>query len=131
MRPANTPYNKWSSGGTAHEGGGCDQPILRAIRRAQGVLPMRVGGATSQYSVQYVEPGGTSNEGEGCDQPVPRAIRGAQGVLPMRVGGAASQLDLPSLTPLSVCGSRFSTGRLLAIEDFTNLLVKSDFGQRE
>ena len=73
---------------------------------------------------------------------------GAQGVLPMRVGGATSQLDLPSLTPLSVagcgrssatrssplgyfsnyckeliidptfCGSRFSTGRLLAIEDF-------------
>ena len=74
--------------------------------------------------------------------------RGAQGVLPMRVGGATRQLDLPSLTPLSVaacgwlqlgvpqwatsvhycklliinptfCGSRFSTGRLLAIEDFT------------
>ena len=73
--------------------------------------------------------------------------RGAQGVLPMRVGCATSQLDLPSLTPLSVagcgwlqlgvphwaasvdyckkliidptfCGSRFSTGRLLAIEDF-------------
>ena len=72
--------------------------------------------------------------------------RGAQGVLPMRVGGATSQLDLPSLTPLSVadcgwlqlgvpnwaasvycklliidptfCGSRFSTGRLVAIEDF-------------
>ena len=65
-----------------------------------------------------------------------------------RVGDATSQLDLPSLTPLSVagwgrlqlgaphwatsvnycksliieptfCGSRFSTGRLLAIEDFT------------
>ena len=65
-------------------------------------------------------------------------------------GGATSQLDLPSLTPLSVagcgrlqlgvphwaisvnyckyliieptfCGSRFSTGRLLAIEDFTFL----------
>ena len=65
-----------------------------------------------------------------------------------RVGGPMSQLDLPSLTPLSVadcgclqlgaphwatsvnycmqliieptfCGSRFSTGRLLAIEDFT------------
>ena len=74
--------------------------------------------------------------------------RGAQGVLPMRVGGATSQLDLPSLTQLSVagcgwlqlgvphwaasvhycklliieptfCGSRFSTGRRLAIEDFT------------
>ena len=73
---------------------------------------------------------------------------GAQGVLTMRVGGATSQLDLASLTPLSVagcgrlqegvphwatsvdyckqliidptfCGSRFSTGRLLAIEDFT------------
>ena len=73
---------------------------------------------------------------------------GAQGVLPMRVGGATSQLDLPSLTQLSVadcgwlqlavpqwaasvhywklliidptfCGNRFSTGRLLAIEDFT------------
>ena len=69
-------------------------------------------------------------------------------VLPMRVEGATSQLDLPSLTPLSdhccgrlqlgvpqlgyfvdyskqliidptFCGSRFSTGRLLAIEDFT------------
>ena len=68
-------------------------------------------------------------------------------LLPMRVGGETSQLDLPSLTPLSVaacgslqlgvphwaasvhycksliidptfCGSRFSTGRLLAIEDF-------------
>ena len=65
----------------------------------------------------------------------------------MRVRGATSQLDLPSMTPLSVagcgrlqlgvphwatsiyyckqliidptfCGSRFSTGRLLAIEDF-------------
>ena len=65
----------------------------------------------------------------------------------MRVVGATSQLDLPSLTPLSVvgcgqlqlevphwaatvdcytylityptfCGSRFSTGRLLTIEDF-------------
>ena len=64
-----------------------------------------------------------------------------------RVGGATSQLDLPSLSPLSVagcgrlqlgvphwltsvdykifliidpifCGSRFSTGRLLAIEDY-------------
>ena len=74
--------------------------------------------------------------------------RGAQGVLPIRVGGATSQLDLPYLTPLSVagcgrrqqgvlhwatsvdycnwliidpilCGSRFSTGRFLAIEDFT------------
>ena len=66
----------------------------------------------------------------------------------MRVGGATSQLDLPSFTPLFVagcgrlqlgashraasvhyckqliieptfCGSRFSTGRLLAMEDFT------------
>ena len=60
-------------------------------------------------------------------------------------GGGATclyQFDLPSLTPLSVascgrlqlgvphwaaidltfCGSRFSTGRLLAIEDFTFLL---------
>ena len=74
--------------------------------------------------------------------------RGAQGVLPMRVGGATSELDLPSLTPSSVagcgwlqlgvphwaasahycklliieptfCGSRFSSGRRLAIEDFT------------
>ena len=65
----------------------------------------------------------------------------------MRVGSATSQLDLPSLTPLSVArcgqlqlgvlhwatsvdyckhliidptfsGSRFSTGNLLAIEDF-------------
>ena len=72
--------------------------------------------------------------------------RGAQGVLPIRVGGKTTQLDLPSLTPLSVagcswlqlgvphwaasvhyckqlvidskiCGSRFSTLRLLAIED--------------
>ena len=71
-----------------------------------------------------------------------------QGVLHMRVGCATSQWDLSSLTPLSVagcgrlqlgvphwatsveycklliidptfCGSRFSTGRLLAIEDFT------------
>ena len=70
-----------------------------------------------------------------------------------RVGGGTSQLDLPSLTPLSVadcgrlqlgaphwatsvnyckqliieptfCGSRFSTGRLLAIEDFTFILTK-------
>ena len=70
----------------------------------------------------------------------------------MRVGGATSQLDLPSLTPLSVagcgrlqlgvphwatsiyycmqliiyptfCGSRFSTGRLLAIENFTFTLL--------
>ena len=77
--------------------------------------------------------------------------RGAQGVLPMKVGGATSQSDLPSLTPLSVadcgglklgvphratsveyskeliidptfCGSRFSSGRLLAIEDFTFLM---------
>ena len=67
----------------------------------------------------------------------------------MRVGGATSRLDLRSLTPLSVagcgrlqlevplsatsvdyckqliidptfCGSSFSTGRLLAIEDFDN-----------
>ena len=67
--------------------------------------------------------------------------RRAQGVLPMRVGGSTSQLDLPSLMPLFVagcgrlqlgvpywvasvidrtfCGSSFSTGRLLAIEDFT------------
>ena len=74
------------------------------------------------------------------------------GLLPIRVGGATSQLDLPSLTPLSVpdcgplqlggpdlatsvdyctlliidltfCGSRFSTGRLLAIEDFTFFLT--------
>ena len=73
--------------------------------------------------------------------------RSAQVVLPMRVGGATSQLDLPSLTSLSLagcgrlqlrvpgwatsvdyckqliidptfCGSRFSTGRFLAIEDF-------------
>ena len=72
----------------------------------------------------------------------------------MRVGGATSQLDLPSLTPLSVagrgrlqlgvphwatsvdyrkqliidttfCGSRFSTGRLLAIEDFITLLKRN------
>ena len=71
----------------------------------------------------------------------------------MRVGGATSQLDLPSLTPLSVascgrlqlgvlywatsvdyckqliidpifCGSRFSTVRPLAIEDFTFLLTQ-------
>ena len=76
--------------------------------------------------------------------------RGAQGLLPIRVRGATSQLDLPSLTPMSVagcgrlqlgvphwatsvdyyklliidptfCGSRFSTGKLLAIEDFTFL----------
>ena len=76
--------------------------------------------------------------------------RGAQGILPIRVGGATSQLNLPSLTPLSIagsgrlqlgvphwaasvnywklliidptfCGSRFSTGRLLAIEEFTLL----------
>ena len=65
----------------------------------------------------------------------------------MRVGGATSQLDLLSLTPLSVagcgllqlgvphlatsvdyckfdptlCDSRFSTGRFLAIEDSTLL----------
>ena len=66
--------------------------------------------------------------------------RSAQGVLPMRVWGATSQFDLPSPAPLSVAGcsrlelgvpnlatsvdyckngSRFSTGRLLAIEDFT------------
>ena len=80
------------------------------------------------------------------------AIRGAQGVLPcVGWGGATSQLDLQSLMPLSVagcgrlqlgaphwatsvnyckwliieptfCGSRFSTGRLLAIEDFTFFL---------
>ena len=66
----------------------------------------------------------------------------------MRIGGATSQLDLSSLTPLSIAGcgrlqlgvphwatsvyyckyliidptffgSRFSTGRLMAIEDFT------------
>ena len=77
------------------------------------------------------------------------AIRGAQGGTDMYiVGSATSQFDLPSLTPLSIagcgrlqlgaphwatsvnyckqliidptfCGSRFSTGRLLAIEDFT------------
>ena len=70
------------------------------------------------------------------------------GVQPKMVGGATSQLDLSSLTPLSVagcgrlqlevphcatsvdyckqliigptfCGSRFSTGKLLSIEDFT------------
>ena len=74
--------------------------------------------------------------------------RGAQGVLLMKVRCATSQLVLPSLTKLSVAGcgrlkigvlhwatsvdyckwliidrtfccSRFSTGRLLAIEDFT------------
>ena len=68
-------------------------------------------------------------------------------------GSATSELDLSSLTPLSVascgrlqlgvphwatsvdyckwliidptfCGSRFSTGRLLAIEDFTFYLYK-------
>ena len=80
----------------------------------------------------------------------------------MRVGGATSQFDLPSLTPLSVagrgqlqlglthwatsvyyckqliidptfCGSKFSTGRLLAIVDYTFftfmcffLLLKND-----
>ena len=67
--------------------------------------------------------------------------------MPIRVGAATSQLDLPSLTLLSVagcgrlqlgvhhwaasvdyckrliidpifCGSRFTTGRFLAIEDF-------------
>ena len=72
------------------------------------------------------------------------------GVLPMRVGVATSRLDLESLTLLSVagcgrlqlgvshwatsvdycklllidptlCGSRFCTGRLLAIEDFSFL----------
>ena len=81
--------------------------------------------------------------------------RGAQGVLPMRVGSATSQFDLPSLTPLSVagcgrlqlgvphwatsvhycklliidptfCGSRFSTGRLMAIEDFLETVVQID-----
>ena len=70
----------------------------------------------------------------------------------MRVGGATSQLDPPSLTLLSVagcgrlqlgvphlatsvdyckylildltfCGSKFSTGRQLAIEDFTFTLL--------
>ena len=74
----------------------------------------------------------------------------------MRVGGATSQLDLPSLTPLSVascgrlqlgiphwaasvdyckyliinptfCGSKFSTGRLLAIEDFTFYFTELEF----
>ena len=79
--------------------------------------------------------------------------RGAQVVLPMRVGCATSQLDIPSLTPLFVagcgwlqlgvlhwaasvhyckyliidptfCGSRFSTGRLLSIEDFTFYLYQ-------
>ena len=83
-----------------------------------------------------------------CSPHLHSAIPGAQEVLPMRVGGVTSQLDLPSLTPLSVascgrlqlgvpdwaksvdyckwltidpifCGSRFSTGRLLAIEDIT------------
>ena len=83
--------------------------------------------------------------------------RGAQGPLPKRAGGATSQLDLPSVTPLSVagcgrlqlgvphwatsvdyckwliidltfCGSRFSAGRLLAIEDFTFYnIISSDF----
>ena len=72
----------------------------------------------------------------------------------MRVGGATSQLDLPSLAPLSLagcgrlqlgvphwgtsvyfgkwliidptfCGSRFSTGRLLAIDDITFYLPGS------
>ena len=71
-----------------------------------------------------------------------------RGYYPVLGGGATSQLDLPSLTPLSVagcgrlqlgaphwatsvnyckkliieptfCGSRFSTGRLLTIEDIT------------
>ena len=80
-----------------------------------------------------------------CRPRLHRAIRGAQGVLPTRVGRATSQLDLPSLTLMSaagcgrlqlgvlhwanyckyliidptLCGSRFSSGRLLAIEDFT------------
>ena len=76
----------------------------------------------------------------------------------MMLEGATSQLDLPSLTPFSVagcgrlqlgvpywatlvyyckslkigptfCGSRFSTGRLLAIEEFTFfLLISSKLG---
>ena len=74
-------------------------------------------------------------------------------------GGATSQLDLPSLTPLSVagcgclqpgaphlatsvkllqvliieptfCGRRFSTGRLLAIEDFT-FFTESDYNKAD
>ena len=81
--------------------------------------------------------------------------RGAQGVLPMRVGSATSQLDLPSLTLLYVpgcgrlqlgvlnwatsvdyckyliidptfCGSRFSTGRLLVIEDIISKIPNKD-----
>ena len=77
-------------------------------------------------------------------------VQSSGGTALCRVGGATSQLDLPSLTPLSVagcgrlqlgtlhwatsvnyckqliteptfCGSKFSTGRLLAIEDFTFL----------
>ena len=90
-----------------------------------------------------------------CRLRLHRAIRGAQGVLSMRVGGATGQLDLPSLKQLSVagcgrqqlgvphwatlvhyckyliidprfCGSRFSIGRLLAIEDFTYLLTRTN-----
>ena len=93
--------------------------------------------------------------------------RGAQRELSMRVGGVTSQLDLPSLTSLSVagcgwlqlgvshwaasvhyckqliidptfCGSRFSTGRLLAIEDFTftyqscwNVFLIGNCGRRQ
>ena len=76
--------------------------------------------------------------------------RSVQGVLPMGLGSATSQLDLPSLTPFFIagygrlqlgvpqwatsvdyfkkliidptfCGSRFSTGRLLAIEKLPSL----------
>ena len=59
------------------------------------------------------------------DQVVRGVVRGdgsQEGGLPSEGRGvAASQLDLPSLTSLCqlVHGSRFSTDRLLAIEDFT------------
>ena len=89
--------------------------------------------------------------------------RGTQGVLPMRVWSATSQLDLPSVAPLSAvgcgrlqlgvpnwatsvdyckqliidptfCGSRFSTRRLLPLEDFTflpSIYVKTLHGYRQ
>ena len=72
----------------------------RAIRGAQGILPMMVGGATSQMVLPSLTPLSVASCGR----------------LQLGVPHWAAPVDFDH----TFCGSRFSTRRLLAIEGFTS-----------
>ena len=86
LQAALTPYNTWSSGGTAHDGGGCDQSI-----------------------------------GSTFSDVIVRSWLWSTATRSSLLGYFSNYCKQLIIDP-TFCGSRFSTGRPLAIEDFFLLI---------